>query len=171
MKHAPILRLFPAAALALSIAGCAKCPYPQTQPAPVPAGSQLPGTRPPAPLEPSRVEPGDNQVVVETDTQRVIGVEIRTLENGASGQFAPTVVRARRGDLLRFSMADGDSHHNVSFASFNRDKPGVRLPPESPYLTEPGQSWQLRVDLAPGTYEFACVPHAEAHRGRLIVEP
>lgn len=168
MTRAPLLRLFPAAALALSIAGCAKCPYPQTQPAP--AGSHLPAPRPPAPLEPSRVEPGDTQVVA-ADTPRVIAVEIRTLENGASGEFAPQVVRARRGDLLRFSMADGDSHHNVSFASFNRDKPGVRLPPESPYLTNPGQSWQLRMDLAPGTYEFACVPHAERHRGTLIVAP
>lgn len=170
MRLAPILRLFPAAALAISVAACAKCPYPQTPPAPVAIGSQLPGTRPPAPLEPSRVEPGDNQVVA-TDTPRVTLVRMVTTQGGASGEFAPQVVRVRRGDLVRFSMADGDSHHNVSFASFNRDKPGVRLPPESPYLTTPGQSWQLRVNLAPGTYEFACIPHAEGHRGTLIVEP
>ncbi|HYR10263.1 MAG TPA: plastocyanin/azurin family copper-binding protein [Longimicrobium sp.] len=153
-----ILRLLPAAGLALSIAGCARCPYPQTQPAIttewVTATVEAPGPR-----------------ARPADSVRVVVVEMRTTHGGASGEFAPRVVRARRGDLLRFSMADGDAHHNVSFASFNHDKPGVRLPPESPYLTNEGESWQVRADLAPGTYEFACVPHAEAHGGTLIVEP
>lgn len=170
MSITRILRLLSATALAFSIAGCAKCPYPQATPAPVAIGSQLSAPRPPAPLEPSRVEPGDNQVVA-TDTLTVALVQIQTIDGGVSGEFAPRVVRARRGEVLRFSMADGDGHHNVSFAPFNRDKLGVRFPADSPFLTNPGQSWQLRVDLPPGTYEFACVPHAEGHRGTLIVEP
>jgi plastocyanin len=147
-----ILRLLAAAGLALSVAGCARCPYPQTQP---------------VPLNPSWGQPAP---VVATDTVRVALVQIRTTRGGASGEFAPRMVRARRGDLLRFQMTDGDAHHNIAFAPFNRDKAGVRLPPEGPYLTTEGQAWQIRTDLAPGTYEFACVPHAEGHRGTLIVE-
>jgi plastocyanin len=106
------------------------------------------------------------------DSVRVVEVRIRTTQGGASGEFAPREVHARRGDLIRFQMADGDAHHNVSFIRFNGDASGVQLPPDSPYLTEAGQSWQVRVTLPPGTYAFACVPHAEAgHRGTLIVEP
>jgi plastocyanin len=154
MSLARILRLLPAAGLALSIAGCARCPYPQTQPAPPNQSWGQSGAAP----------------VLATDTLRVALVQIRTTGGGASGEFAPRVLRARRGDLLRFQMMDGDAHHNVAFAHFSRDKAGIRLPPEGPYLTTEGQSWQIRVDLAPGTYEFACIPHAEAHRGTLIVE-
>jgi plastocyanin len=170
MRIAPILRLFPAAALAISIAGCARCPYPQTSPAPVLAGSQLPGARPPAPLEPSRVEPGDNQVVA-ADTPRVTLVRMLTTRNGAAGEFAPRVVRVRRGDLVRFQLADGNAVHNVSF-TWQGNRSGVQLPADSPMLVQEGQSWQLRVDLPPGTYEFACIPHALMHmQGTLIVEP
>lgn len=167
MSSIRILRLFPAAALALSIAGCAKCPYPQT--APVPAGSQLAGQLPPAPLEPSRVEPGDTHVVA-TDTPRVARVRMLTKE-GASGEVAPQVVRVRRGDLVRFQMAHGNAIHYISF-NWRHDSPDVPLPADSPMLTEEGQMWQLRIDLPPGTYEFSCIPHAlVGEHGTLIVEP
>jgi plastocyanin len=166
MPMSRILRLLPAAAGALAIAACAPCPIPQTQPAPAP-----PAAQPPAPLHPSRVEPGDTQVVV-TDSVRVALVRIRTTQEGASGEFAPRVVRVRRGDRVQYQMADGNSIHNVSFTFLQNNAPGVPLPPDSPFLTRQGQTWQLRVDLPPGTYEFSCAPHAMmGHRGTLIVEP
>jgi plastocyanin len=128
--------------------------------------------QPPAPLEPSTAEPGDTQVVVEPQPARVLEVQIRMTREGASGQFAPAERRVRRGDVVRFWMAHGLAIHNVSFATFNRDKPGVALPADSPMLTQEGQSWQLRIDLPPGTYKFACIPHALiGMRGTLLVEP
>lgn len=106
------------------------------------------------------------------DTARTVEVRILTTHEGASGDFAPRVVRARQGDVLRFRMADGVSIHNVSFASFANDTRGVPLPPVGPYLTREGQSWQMRIDLPPGTYEFACLPHVQdGHRATLVVEP
>jgi plastocyanin len=143
-----IIRGVAAAPCALAIAACAPCPFPQAQPA--------------GPVATEWVEA----------TVRLVEVQIRTTAEGASGEFAPREVHARRGDLIRFQMADGDAHHNVSFIHFNGDTPGFQLPPDSPYLTEAGQSWQVRIDLPVGTYTFACVPHTDAgHRGTLIVEP
>ncbi|HEX5869605.1 MAG TPA: plastocyanin/azurin family copper-binding protein [Longimicrobium sp.] len=164
------LRRLPVVAWALAIAACAPCPIPRTQPAPPsppPAAVQ-----PPAPLEPSRVEPGDTQVVVEPAPGRVLEVQIRTTQEGASGKFSPAELRVRRGDVVRFRMADGYSIHNVSFAHLQHDRPGIPLPADSPMLYQEGQSWQFRVDLPPGTYEFVCIPHAlVGMRGTLIVEP
>jgi plastocyanin len=151
-----ILRRLPSLACALALAACAPCPLPQTQPAPAVDVSGF------ATLERPRVVPADSVRFVE--------VEIRTTAEGAAGEFAPAVVHARRGDALRFQMADGDSHHNVSFVQLNDPVPGVRLPADSPFLTNPGQSWQVRVDLPPGTYRFACIPHHDTHTGTLIVD-
>jgi plastocyanin len=154
-----VLRQLPAVAGALVIAACAPCPYPQTQPAPDVAWASASAR----PAETPRVRPADSVRVVE--------VEMRTTREGAAGEFGPREVHVRQGDLLRFRMADGDGHHNISFAHFNDPTPGVRLPPDSPYLTNAGQSWQVRVDLPPGTYRFACIPHHDTQVGTLIVEP
>lgn len=156
------------ALLSLALAACAPCPVQTPQAAPAPSGPPSP-----APLEPSRVEPGDTMLVDEpADSARIIEVLMHTRREGATGEFAPRVVHARRGDVLRFRMADGSSIHNVSFASFANDTRGVPLPHDGPFLTSEGQSWQVRIDLLPGRYEFACVPHAETgHRGVLVVEP
>ena len=143
-----ILRRLPAAACALAMAACAPCPFPPTQPA--------------GPVATEWVEA----------TVRVIPVQIQTLDNGASGQFAPREVHARRGDLLRFTMTHSTAFHNVSFTAPRGDGPGVPLPADSPMLHQTGQSWQVRVDLPPGTYEFACIVHMPlGMRGTLIVEP
>lgn len=136
MTFIRVLRRLSAALLALAIPACAPCPIPQTQPAPP---SPAPATvQPPAPLEPSTAEPGDTQVVVEPQPARVLEVQMRTTREGASGQFAPAELRVRRGDVVRFWMAHGLAIHNVSFATFNRDKPGVALPADSPMLTHEG---------------------------------
>lgn len=158
-----ILRHLPAAALALAVAACAPCPIPQTQPSPA-----SPGLHPPA--QPSWVEPADT-LVVATDTLRVALVRMRTTKEGASGEFAPRVVRVRSGDLVRF-VADGEAVHNVSFNWLRDDRRGVLLPADSPMLLRTGESWQTRIDLPPGTYEFACIVHVLlGMRGTLIVEP
>lgn len=161
MTLARFLRFPAAAALALATAACAPCPIPQTQPAPASVF-----------LEPSGVQAKDTQVVVDTDTPRVVEVQIRTTQEGASGQFAPDEIRVRRGDLVRFQLADGDAIHYVSFTHLQPDRPGVPFPADSPMLLRSGQSWQPRIDLPPGTYEFVCIVHVMVGmRGTLTVEP
>lgn len=83
-------------------------------------------------------------------------IEIRmTMANG--GAFEPSEVTANRGDVLRF--VNVDNVHNVSFpAAKNGGASG--LPAASPYLTTPGQSYELTVELDEGTYTFQCDPHA-----------
>jgi plastocyanin len=148
VRLASVLRLFLLSALAISIAGCARCPYPQTQPA------------------------GPVATAWVRDSVRVMEVQMLTTQGGASGEFEPRVVRARRRDLLRFTIRDGLAVHNVSFTAVQNDGHGVPLPADSPMLVEKGQSWQLRVDLPPGTYEFACIVHMMlGMRGTLIVDP
>jgi plastocyanin len=168
MTLARILRRLPVVAFALAVAACAPCPIPQTQPAPT-----SPGLNPPAPLEPSRAERADAQAIVEeAESPRVVEVQIRTMQEGASGEFAPREVRVRQGDVVRFRMADGYSVHNVVVIDDAHGTRGIPFPPPGPYLAQQGQSWQIRIDLPPGRYGFACLPHAEfGHRGTLIVEP
>jgi plastocyanin len=153
-----------AATLVLAVAACAPCPIPQTQPAPA--------THPPAPLEPSRVEPADAQgVVEEAGSTRFVEVQIATEREGESGKFAPSEIHVRRGDVVRFRMTDGNALHNVSFAAAP-NAAGVQLPADSPFLTKEGQSWQIRIDLPPGRYAFVCLAHMQTgQRGTLIVEP
>jgi plastocyanin len=83
-------------------------------------------------------------------------IEIRmTMANG--GAFEPSEVTASTGDVLRF--VNVDNVHNVSFpAARNHGASG--LPAASPYLTTPGQSYELTVGLDAGTYTFQCDPHA-----------
>lgn len=83
-------------------------------------------------------------------------IEIRmTMANG--GAFEPSEVTANRGDVLRF--VNVDNVHNVSFPAGKNG--GARgLPAASPYLTTPGQSYELTVGLDEGTYTFQCDPHA-----------
>ena len=137
------------------------------------AGACLP-CRVQAPL----LEPGTGAAMeasvadVPPDTARIVEVRMVTTKEGGAGEFAPREVRVRQGDVVRFRMADGHFLHNVSFASDANDTRGVPLPPDSPFLTSQGQSWQVRIDLPPGRYEFFCVPHAQTgHRGTLVVEP
>jgi plastocyanin len=109
-------------------------------------------------MEPSTVEPGDAQVVA-TDTPRAALVRMLTMKGGAAGEFAPRVVRVRRGDRVQFQLAHGYAVHNVSFNWLRDDRRGVPLPADSPMLLLKREPWQLHVDLPPGTYEFACIVH------------
>lgn len=83
-------------------------------------------------------------------------IEVRmTMTDG--GSFEPAEVEARPGDVIRF--VNVDNVHNVSFPAA-RNSGAANLPAASPYLTGPGQTYDLAVDLAPGSYTFQCDPHA-----------
>lgn len=88
-------------------------------------------------------------------TGDTIIVELITDENG--NYFKPSEIEAKKGDLIRFTLASGV--HNVHFLpDSNPGKTG--LPPVSDFLQLPGQTYDLVVDLAPGEYYFQCDPHA-----------
>jgi plastocyanin len=88
----------------------------------------------------------------------VVRVYHRTQHGGASGVFSPSRVVVRRGDVVRIET-DGLAAHNVSFLAVD-NQGAAFLPPSTPYLTSPGQSHDLPIDLEPGVYRFQCDPHA-----------
>lgn len=99
----------------------------------------------------------------------VIEVRMVTTQNGASGEFQPSQVTAKKGDVIRFVMADAGAAHNANFqVPENAGKPG--LPGPTQYLTQAGQSAEVQVTMEPGTYDFQCDPHAAmGMKGKLTV--
>jgi len=88
-------------------------------------------------------------------TGKVIKVDMVTDEKG--NYYAPNVIDAARGDVVRFTLKMGV--HNVSFPhDSNAIKSG--LPKSSDFLQLPGQEYDLAVNMAPGSYYFHCDPHA-----------
>lgn len=99
-------------------------------------------------------------------TGRVIEVKMVTDEKGNS--FEPRQVTARRGDVLRFTLATGV--HGVSFPA-DENAGGSGMPASSPLLDQPGQTHDVPVTFAPGTYTFRCDPHVALDMvGTLVVE-
>jgi len=88
-------------------------------------------------------------------TGRVIEVKMITDDRG--NYFEPAEVDAAAGDVVRFTLVSGV--HNVSFPA-DQNAGASGLPAASEYLQLPGQTYDLTVDLAPGSYNFQCDPHA-----------
>jgi plastocyanin len=100
----------------------------------------------------------------------VVEVRMVTSADGASGTFEPANVTVKKGDTLRF-ITDGKTVHNASFQP--AENPGKsNLPPSpGPYLTTPNQSYDVVVNMDPGTYNFVCDPHATmGMKGTLTVQ-
>lgn len=88
-------------------------------------------------------------------TGNVIEVEMRS---GPGGEiFAPADFTARQGDVVRFKLVSGV--HNANFATAN-NAAGLNLPPASPYLQAPGQTFEFVVEQRAGEYHYQCDPHA-----------
>ena len=85
-------------------------------------------------------------------------VRMVTTQNGASGQFEPATINVKKGDVIRWTMADAQAVHNVSFSQAQGNPAGFTAPPDSPMYTQEGQSYELKVDMNPGTYNYVCVP-------------
>jgi plastocyanin len=86
---------------------------------------------------------------------KVITVTLTTDETGS--YFKPKEFEAHQGDVIRFTLDQGV--HNVHFLpDSNPGKSG--LPPMSDMLQLPGQTYDLKVSMAPGKYYFQCDPHA-----------
>ncbi len=84
-------------------------------------------------------------------------IDVQMTMQGDKGVYVPAKVEATRGDVIRF--VNGENVHNVHFAAANNPS-GVSYPPASPYLTQPGQTYDLKVEFPAGKYDFICDPHA-----------
>lgn len=94
-------------------------------------------------------------------------IEIKMTMTGG-GRFEPSEVTASQGDVLRF--VNVDNVHNIHFPAAKN--PGAsNLPAASQYLTAPGQTYEMVVEMGPGTYNFQCDPHVPMGMlGTLTVE-
>jgi plastocyanin len=85
----------------------------------------------------------------------------------AEMRFEPAALTVHRGDVIRFVAANGV--HDVHFLP-ERNPGAKKLPAASDYLLRDGDVYELKVELAPGTYEFQCDPHASmGMKGKLTV--
>ncbi len=86
-------------------------------------------------------------------------VRMVTTQGGASGQFEPAQITVKKGDVIRWTMAESGIPHNASFADADSNPAGFTPPPAGPLLTQAGQTYELKIDWNPGTYNYVCVPH------------
>lgn len=112
-------------------------------------------TTPAAPAAPTAGAP-----VTPDAGGQVHEVRMVTTQGGASGEFQPKTLTVKKGDVIRWTMADGSAVHNVSFMSAQGNPGGFTPPADSPMYTQAGQSYEVKVDWNPGTYNYVCVPHA-----------
>jgi plastocyanin len=80
-----------------------------------------------------------------------------TTDAQGNNVFEPATVTAKAGDVVRFTLGQGV--HNVHFLPDSN--PGVQgLPPAGDMMQLPGQTYDVKVTFAPGTYYYQCDPHA-----------
>jgi plastocyanin len=109
---------------------------------------------PATPATPAAPAPGG--AVTPAPGGQIITVEMETQPDG-SNVFEPSTVEAKQGDVLRYVLVSGV--HNVHFLPDSN--PGkANLPPASALLQLPGQTHDIKVEMAPGSYYFQCDPHA-----------
>jgi plastocyanin len=95
-------------------------------------------------------------------------IEVKMITDDKGNYFEPAAIHAETGDVLRFTVVSGV--HNVNFLpDSNAGRQG--LPPASDLLQLPGQTLDIPVTFAAGSYYFQCDPHALlGMMGRLHVE-
>jgi plastocyanin len=98
---------------------------------------------------------------------QVIVVELIT--DGTGNYFKPNEIHAKQGDVVRYTLKVGV--HNVHFLpDSNAGKSGYPQAP-SDLLQLPGQTYDVAVSFAPGSYYFQCDPHAAlGMKGHLVVQ-
>lgn len=84
-------------------------------------------------------------------------IEVQMTMEGDKGVYVPAKFSAARGDVIHF--VNGENVHNVHFPAAN-NPPGVNYPSPSAYLTQPRQTYDMKVDFPAGRYDFQCDPHA-----------
>lgn len=92
-------------------------------------------------------------------TGNVVEIKMISENGGASGKFEPANVTVKKGDVIRWVMADAQAAHNVSFSMAQGNPAGFSAPADSPYLSQAGQTFEVPVSMDAGTYHYVCVPH------------
>lgn len=85
---------------------------------------------------------------------KVIEVGMYTDEQG--NYFEPANFEASKGDVIRFVLKTGV--HNAHFVADSSS--GASLPEMTPYLQLPGQTYDVKVGMEPGSHFYQCDPHA-----------
>lgn len=99
-------------------------------------------------------------------TGRIIEVTMHTDEKG--NYFAPAIIEAHEGDVVRFKLVTGV--HNVHFVA-DSNRTAKWLPPMSTFLQLPGQTYDVKLTFGEGDFYFQCDPHALLGMvGRIKVE-
>jgi plastocyanin len=95
-------------------------------------------------------------------------IEVKMIDENGVGRFDPAEVTAKAGDVIRYTLVSGV--HNVNFAADkNPGKSG--LPAASAFITTPGQTYDVAVNMPAGEYNFQCDPHvAMGMVGKLTVQ-
>jgi plastocyanin len=150
-------RALPCAAAALSLlvlGACGGQEKPTGDNASPPSGPSAAAAATGGPLTP---DPGGKVVVVQLSS------------DDKGNYFAPAEVHVKRGDVVRYTLKVGV--HNVHFLpDSNAGRAGYPAA-ASDLLQLPGQTWDVAVKMAPGTYYFQCDPHAAlGMHGHLVVE-
>ena len=103
---------------------------------------------------------------VATPTGKVITVQM--ISDDVGNYFKPANFEVHRGDIIRYTLTVGV--HNVRFLADSN--PGKKyLPAASDLLQLPGQTYDVPVNLEPGTYYYQCDAHAAlGMRGHVEVE-
>lgn len=96
-------------------------------------------------------------------------IKVDLVSDGDGNYFKPAEINAKRGDVVRFTLKVGV--HNVHFLpDSNAGRTGYPQA-ASDFLQLPGQTYDVKVGFAPGTYFFQCDPHvALGMKGHLIVQ-
>ena len=98
---------------------------------------------------------------------KIVTIEMMTDDQG-NNKFSPSKFEVHERDVLRFTLVSGV--HNVHFLS-DSNATAQGLPPASPLLQAPGQTFDIAVNFKPGHYYFQCDPHALlGMTGRMEVE-
>jgi plastocyanin len=130
--------------LAATLFAVAACKGGESKPADSAAAS--PATTPTTAAGPQTPDPGG----------KVITVNLITDEKG--NYFEPKSFEAHKGDVIRYTLKAGV--HNIHFLpDSNPGKTGLPAA-ASDMLQLPGQTYDVKVSFAPGTYYFQCDPHA-----------
>ena len=100
-------------------------------------------------------------------TGKILTVEM--ISDAVGNYFKPADFEVHRGDVIRYTLTVGV--HNVNFLPDSN--PGKQnLPKASDLLQLPGQTFDLPVNLEPGTYYFQCDAHAAlGMKGHVTVKP
>lgn len=96
-------------------------------------------------------------------------VTVVMTSDAVGNYFKPADLEVHRGDVIRYTLGVGV--HNVRFlADSNAGK--QNLPAASDLLQLPGQTFDLPVNLPPGTYYYQCDAHAAlGMKGHVTVVP